>query len=40
MMMTTMHKEIEVHPLAFLTPPLAGGVVSPIHVGESPQFPL
>jgi len=38
MMMT--HKEMEVHPLAFLTSPLAGGVVSPIHVGESPQFPL
>lgn len=39
-MMLMMHKEMEVHPLAFLTSPLAGSVVSLIHVAESPQFPL
>jgi len=36
-MMMMIHKEMEVHPLAFLTSPLAGGLVSLIHAGESPS---
>jgi hypothetical protein len=40
MVMMMKHKEMEVHPLAFLTSLLAGGLVSLIHVGESPHFPL
>jgi len=37
--MMMMHMEMDVHPLAFLTSPLAGGLVSLIMCWRKPPFP-